>query len=33
MGKSHLGCQSLPEAYQQMFEEGINNGKILVPRK
>lgn len=31
MGKNHLGCQSMPEVYQQMFEEGINDGNFVCP--
>lgn len=31
MGKNRLGYQSMPEAYQQMFEEGINDGKFVCP--
>lgn len=31
MGKSHLGCKTVPETYQQMSEEGITDGNFMCP--
>lgn len=31
--KNHLVCQNLPEAYQQMLEEEINDGNFMCPER
>lgn len=31
--KNHLVRQNLPEAYQQTFEEGINDGNFMCPKR